>query len=207
VEAALAALLAPAMMVFQSRAVTEILIGRDAGWQVQRRDDGAVSRKEVARKLIGPTLVGAVMTVAAFSISVPLLLWMSPVLIGLLLCIPIGLLTSLRMREPGIFATPEDRDPPPVVARAAVLASAPAPPGLDALTRLREDEYLRDDHIANLQAGPACRGGRIDVALATARAKIDLCEDFDDALGWLDKRETRALLGDGPLLARVLSLP
>ena len=31
IETALAALIAPAMMVFQSRAVTEILFGRDAG--------------------------------------------------------------------------------------------------------------------------------------------------------------------------------
>jgi membrane glycosyltransferase len=206
-ETALAALIAPAMMVFQSRAVAEILWGHDAGWQAQRRDDGAAPRGEVARKLIAPTFVGLAMALAACSISVPLLLWMSPVVVGLLLCIPIGLLTSLRMRGPGIFATPEDRNPPPVVARAAELASAPRPRGCDALTRLREDASLRFDHIASLPKSAARKGGAINVALATARAKIDLCEEFADVVAWLDKRETRALLGDRRLLSRALSLP
>ena len=207
VETALAALIAPAMMVFQSRAVSEILFGRDAGWQVQRRDDGAVPRGEVARKLIGPTLIGVAMALAAYSISVPLLLWMSPVALGLLLCIPVGLLTSMRLRGPGVFATPEDLHPPPVVARAAELSRATRPPGGDALSRLREDAGLRESHFANIPCGKPQKGGRVDVALATARAKIEGCESFADAAGWLDKREIRALLGDRPLLARALALP
>ena len=52
----------------------------------------------------------------------------------------------------------------------------------------------------------AHKGGRVDVALATARAKLDLCETFAEAEGWLDKAETRALLGDRELLARTLAL-
>src|ERR1700736_6224846 len=39
VETFLSRLIAPVMMIFQSRAIGEILLGRDAGWQVQRRDD------------------------------------------------------------------------------------------------------------------------------------------------------------------------
>jgi hypothetical protein len=39
-ETLLSALIAPVMMIFQSTAVGEILLGRDSGWQVQRRDDG-----------------------------------------------------------------------------------------------------------------------------------------------------------------------
>ena len=206
VETVLAALIAPAMMVFQSRAVAEILWGRDAGWQVQRRDDGAVPKGEVARKLVGPTLVGVAMSLAAYSISVPLLLWMLPVLLGLWLCIPVGLLTSVRMRSPGLFATPEDLSPPPVVARAAALASAPRAPSGDALARLRGDRGLREAHVVNLTANPPKKGGRIDAALATARVKIEMCERFDEAAAWLDKRETRAVLGDPRWLQRVLDL-
>ena len=206
VEIVLAALIAPAMMVFQSRAVTEILFGRDAGWQVQRRDDGAVPRGEVARKLIAPTLVGVAMALAAYSISLPLLLWMFPVVIGLLLSIPVGLLSSARMRAPGLFATPEDLAPPPVVGRAATLARAPRLVAGEALARLREDAGLRESHIANLAPQPFRKGGRVNAALGAARAKVDLCEAFADAPGWLDKRETRALLGDRALLQRVLDL-
>ena len=206
VETLLAALIAPAMMVFQSRAVSEILIGQDAGWQVQRRDDGAVPRGEVARKLLGPTLTGIVMSAAAYSISVPLLLWMSPVLLGLLLSIPVGLLTSMRLAGPGVLATPEDLAPPVVVARAAALARAPRLVAGPALRRLRDDADLRALHLAQLAPAPLRKGGRVDPALATARAKIEACETLDDAMGWLDARETRALLGDPGLLGRTLAL-
>jgi membrane glycosyltransferase len=205
-ETVLAALIAPAMMVFQSHAVIEILAGHDAGWQVQRRDDGAVPRAEVARKLIPPTLLGLEMAVAAWSISVPLLLWMSPVVLGLLVSIPVGLLTSRRWRSPGVLATPEDLAPPPVVARAAELAAAPRLEAGSALARLREDADLTARHLADLPPRRLHKGGKIDVALATARAKLDLCENFAEAQGWLDKREIRALLGDGELTRRLLEM-
>ena len=37
IETFLSGLIAPVMMIFQSGAIAEILLGRDAGWQVQRR--------------------------------------------------------------------------------------------------------------------------------------------------------------------------
>ena len=40
-ETILSGLTAPVMMIFQSSAVSEILLGRDAGWQVQRRTTAA----------------------------------------------------------------------------------------------------------------------------------------------------------------------
>ena len=46
---------------------------------------------------------------------------------------------------------------------------------------------------------PLRKGGKVDPALATARAKIDACETLEDAIGWLDAREMRALLGDKPV--------
>jgi membrane glycosyltransferase len=205
-ETVLAALIAPAMMVFQSRAVVEILAGRDAGWPVQRRDDGAVPRAEVARKLIPPTLVGVAMALAAYSISLPLLLWMSPVVLGLLVSIPVGLMTSQRWRRAGVLATPEDLAPPPVVARAAELASAQRIEAGSALSHLRRDPDLAARHLANLPPPRLRKGGPIDAAFATARAKLDHCESFADAASWLDKREIGALLGDPELTRRALAL-
>ena len=146
------------------------------------------------------------MAAAACSISLPLLYWMSPVVLGLLLSIPVGLMTSRRWRSPGVLATPEDLAPPSVVARAAELASAPRIEAGRALAHLRADADLAADHRANLPPPRLHKGGRVDVALATARAKVDLCETFDEAQGWLDKPETRAVLGDRDLLARTLAL-
>ncbi len=86
IETFLSGLIAPVMMIFQSVAVAEILLGRDAGWQVQRRDDGEVPREELIRKYALPTLFGVAMAASAYAVSLPLLLWMAPVIIGLLLC-------------------------------------------------------------------------------------------------------------------------
>src|SRR5437763_4215705 len=76
IETLLSGLIAPIMMIFQSSAVGEILLGRDAGWQVQRRDDGELARGEITRRYALPTIFGIVMAVTAYAVSLPLLLWM-----------------------------------------------------------------------------------------------------------------------------------
>src|ERR1700680_4149416 len=90
----LSGLIAPVMMIFQSSAVAEILLGRDAGWQVQRRDDGEWPARDLIRRYAVPTLFGIGMAASAFAVSLPLLLWMTPVIVGLLLCVPIAKLLS-----------------------------------------------------------------------------------------------------------------
>jgi membrane glycosyltransferase len=111
IETFLSGLIAPVMMIFQSTAVGEILLGRDAGWQVQRRDDGGVARGEIIRKYALPTLFGVMMAGTAYAVSLPLLLWMAPVILGLLLAVPIAILSSTAgsgaaHRQPRLFGTP-----------------------------------------------------------------------------------------------------
>jgi membrane glycosyltransferase len=129
-ETILSGLTAPVMMIFQSFAVSEVLLGRDAGWQVQRRDDGGVSHRDTVRTYAAPTFFGIAMAVSAYAVSLPLLLWMMPVILGLLLAIPIAMLSSSAgfRRSPGLFKTPEQTAPPAVLARANELANAPHPP-------------------------------------------------------------------------------
>ena len=206
VETFLAALIAPSMMIFQSTAVIEILLGRDAGWKVQRRGSGAVAPAELYRKLAAPTLCGLFMGLSAFAVSFPLFLWMSPVITGLLLAIPLGFLTSRRIASTGLFATPEDLQPPLVVLRANEIASRPRPESEGALQRLRQKPELLASHLNALPQNPAHKFERIDVHLATARVKIERCETFEDAIKWLDKSEVRALLNDRSILRSVVDL-
>ncbi|WP_407153855.1 glucans biosynthesis glucosyltransferase MdoH [Bradyrhizobium sp. STM 3557] len=205
-ETLLAALIAPSMMIFQSVAVTEILLGRDAGWQVQRRSGGEVAQREIYRKLAAPTLCGLLMGLSAFAVSLPLLLWMSPVIAGLVLAIPLGLATSRRSASAGLFATPEDRQPPPVVLRANELAALSRIEFTGALQQLREDSELLISHLESVPRENRRKFERIDVALATARAKIEQCDSFDEAVKWLDKSEVRAVLSNAAVLQRVVEL-
>jgi membrane glycosyltransferase len=93
-ETIISALIAPAMMLIQSQAIAAIMMGRDVGWQVQRRNDGSLSWPESARRYAGHTVFGFILGASAYAVSLPLFLWMTPVVVGLLLTIPLAVLTS-----------------------------------------------------------------------------------------------------------------
>jgi membrane glycosyltransferase len=214
-ETLISGLIAPVMMIFQSSAVGGILLGRDAGWQVQRRDDGEVPLREVVRKYWVPTLFGVGMAISAYAVSLPLLLWMAPVIIGLLLAVPIATLTSSGGRASGLFATPEQTAPAPVLLRANELAQelanerikAAHPPAAGALETLRHDPGLLQAHLNNL-SGQKPRGrGQVDPHLAIARAKVEDAPSFDEAVNYLSSRETFAVLHSPSVLAALFELP
>jgi membrane glycosyltransferase len=206
IETILSGLIAPVMMILQSSAVGEILLGRDAGWQVQRRDDGKWPLRDLIRKYAAPTLFGVGMAASAFAVSLPLLLWMAPVISGLLLSIPIAMLSSSGSKS-GLFRTPEETSPPQVLLRANELANESGQVAASALLELRNNRQLLENHLMNLPAGEARTRGKIDPHLAIARAKIEDAETFDDALGYLTTRETFAVLNSPTMLRAVFALP
>jgi len=208
-ETILSGLTAPVMMIFQSSAVSEILLGRDAGWQVQRRDDGGVSHRDTVSTYAVPTLIGIAMAVAAYAVSLPLLLWMMPVILGLLLAIPIAILSSWSdpNRRSGLFKTPEQTAPPPVLARANEFANAPHSPLACPLHELRRDAGLLEAHLNNLSGQRPRKRGEVDPHLAIARAKIDDAETFEEAAGFLGAREKFAALKSPAVLAVLFALP
>jgi membrane glycosyltransferase len=208
-ETFLSGLAAPVMMIFQSSAVGGILLGRDAGWQVQRRDDGAVSREDIVRKYSVPTAFGIAMAISAYVVSLPLLLWMMPVILGLLFAIPLAVLSSSASASStsSLFRTPEETSPPRVLQRANELANASRRTVSCPLLELRRNADLREAHFNNL-SGPGPRNrGEVDPHLAIARAKIEDAESFDEAAGFLSPREKFAVLNSPAVLAALLDLP
>jgi membrane glycosyltransferase len=207
IETFLSGLIAPVMMIFQSTAVAGILLGRDAGWQVQRRDDGELPRAELMRKCALPTFFGVALSAIAYAVSVPLLLWMAPVIAGLLLCIPIAMLSS-RASDPHsrLFRTPEQTDPPQLILRANGLAKDSGQIAESPLLELFEDRRLLENHLMNL---PDDRRNReqIDPHLAISRAKIEHAETFEEMLDYLTPKETFAVLNSPTVLRAVCSMP
>lgn len=202
-EIVVSALMAPVMMIFQSIAVIEILAGRDAGWQTQRRDDGTVERRELYRKYGVPTLCGVAMAASAYAVSLPLLLWMSPVIVGLLFAVPIGALTA-NPASGELFATPEDREPPSVLRRANELSAAADVSIKPALVALREDSELLAFHVAQLAPPGAVRPDTVDANLVVGRAKVDASDTFQEAAAHLSSREIFSILNDGTALSTIL---
>ncbi len=208
IETFLSGLIAPVMMIFQSTAVGEILLGRDAGWQVQRRDDGGVPRRELIRKYALPTSIGLAMALSAYVVSLPLLLWMAPVILGLWLSIPIAMVCSRVFgSNSGLFRTPEQTEPPRLLVRANELAGTPHEHAASPLVELRNDRQLLENHLANLPDDKHRVRGQIDPHLAIARAKIEDAETFDEVLGYLKTREAYAVLHSPTLLRAVCSMP
>jgi membrane glycosyltransferase len=208
IETFLSGLIAPVMMIFQSTAVGEILLGRDAGWQVQRRDDGGVPRRELIRKYAMPTSIGLAMALSAYVVSLPLLLWMAPVILGLWLSIPIAMICSRGFGSNSkLFRTPEQTEPPRLLLRANELASAVHEHAASPLVELRNDRQLLENHLANLPDDKHRVRGQIDPHLAIARAKIEEAETFDEVLGYLKTREAYAVLHSPTLLRAVCSMP
>lgn len=208
IETLLSGLIAPVMMVFQSVAVGEILLGRDAGWQVQRRDDGELPRDELMRKYALPTFFGVAMAGSAYAVSASLLLWMAPVIIGLLLCVPIAILSArVSNHNSRLFCTPEQSAPPLVLVRANELANVSNEVRSSPLLELHDDRQLLENHLSNLPGDKRRERGQIDPHLAIARAKIEDAETFDEALGYLTARETFAVLNSPTILRAVCAMP
>jgi membrane glycosyltransferase len=116
VETLLSALLAPVFMIIQTTHVAEILLARDSGWPQQRRDDGALAVAEVARRLWLCTFAGVVLAVGSYYLNPGLFFWLAPIWSGLLLAIPLAVVTSshalgLRCRELGLFVSEEEIAP------------------------------------------------------------------------------------------------
>ncbi|WP_411833869.1 glucans biosynthesis glucosyltransferase MdoH [Pseudoxanthomonas mexicana] len=129
-ETLLAALMAPVTMYVQSRGVAEVLAGKDSGWEPQRRDDGSVPLSSLLRSYGGLSVFGALIGLAAWLVSPALAAWMSPVILGMVLSIPVNLLTASqragqRLRRLGLLRIPEEVAPPAVLARATELRSPP----------------------------------------------------------------------------------
>jgi len=210
-EVLLSALVAPVMMVEQAKAILEILAGRDAGWQPQTRSDGSVPFAQLAWRYKGPTLLGVLMSIAAYAISWPLLLWMSPVIAGLLLAIPLAALTGSpsvgrRLRAAGLLWTQDERRPPAILLRANEIAAAEAaPPAENPFVALAREPRILDQHYAALKPETGRVKGRPNENLVIAIARMADFDSIREASDALSDSEVRAVLNDRRALATMMS--
>ncbi len=215
VEIVISAALAPIMMLIQSGSVAQILSGRDTGWNPQRRDDGSIPFRSIARRHRAHALLGLITLFAAALISPSLVLWMSPTIAGLVLSIPLSwasgqLWLGLGLKRIGLLRTPEETSPPEVVQRANALSDELARVGHDhedALLAIHGDPELRAVHEAFLPEKPRHRLGDVDVDEAVAAVKLNDAETIEDACAWLKPKERVAVLADRALIAMLARLP
>jgi membrane glycosyltransferase len=214
IETILSALIAPVMMVMQSTVVVGILTGRAVGWTTQRRDDGNIPWRAVARRHVGHTVIGVLLAMAAYAVSPSFLAWMSPVVVGLALAIPVSAATAQQRlgqmaRRLGLLVTPEETEPPRVLQRANELArelTSPTSRVGDALAWIVCDPELRNLHTAMLPITPDQPKGEYDADLLVGLAKLRDAGDLAEASSLLSKREKLAVLGSRAGLERLSQL-
>jgi membrane glycosyltransferase len=213
-ETLLSTLMAPVTMLMQSAAVTGILTGRYGGWNAQRRGDGSIPLRVIVRRHLVHTLLGVLIAVAAYAVSPPFLAWLSPVVIGLLLSIPVSAAVGRQnlgqaARRFGLLVTPEETVPPAVLQRANELSHELTEKHrrvADVFERLARDPDLYGLHMAMLSPQPERRKGEFDADLLMGLAKLSDAESLQEASDMLTGREKIAVLHDWAGLNRLQEL-
>ncbi len=109
-ETVFSVLTAPVLMLFQTKFVLAILMRRAVGWPPQQRGDHMTSFREAAQTHGVQTLIGVVAGVLSYQYVPAFFWWFIPVLLGLVLAIPVSMLSSSialgrQSRELGLFLT------------------------------------------------------------------------------------------------------
>jgi membrane glycosyltransferase len=212
-ETVLSALYAPIMMLIQTRQVWEILRGQDSGWTTQSRQRaGAAHWRTLLRRHWVHMITGLAVGAGLMFISLPLLVWMSPALVGLVLALPLSAVSGSAFfaklaRVFGFFTTPEEVAIPMVIRRRDVierrLGRVLEPVTIECLLT---DENARQRHFAAVLPRPPAARGKPDVTYMTARAKVADARSAQEALNWLAPPERLALLSDHDLFHALVRL-
>jgi membrane glycosyltransferase len=158
-------LLAPVLMLFHSWFIAITVLGSKVTWGTQRRGAGEGSPwlESIAAHGV-QTILGVLATLLVFRIDPRLGWWMSPILAGLVLSIPLSYLTGspslgTALRQRGIFQTPEESQPVPELEQIATAMALrrdgkPASPSLRAHYGLLQavlDPYVNAVHVSLLR--------------------------------------------------------
>jgi membrane glycosyltransferase len=150
VEQLFSTLLAPSMMLFHTTFVVTTLLGHPVTWNAQDRGDRGITFREAFSRHKWHVLIGLVWGAVILFVAPRYIWWMSPILIGLLLSVPLTMLTSLTSagvwaRKHGLLLTPEETEPPAelsalehLMATGGIMAQPPGGSGISSEGKLSE---------------------------------------------------------------------
>ena len=124
-------------MLYHTRFVASVLAGRDVRWEAQVREGDTLGWREAwAGGAWWITLAGVVWGAVTLYASPLFLLWLAPILVGLLLAAPLIRWTSSRSlgawsRRRGLLLVPSETAPPPELGMEAGRLEELTPPETD----------------------------------------------------------------------------
>ena len=108
---------APLLMLWHTRFVVTNLLGISVNWATQKRSADGTDWFYALRRHWGHVLIGLVWGAFMWNLDPSMFWWFTPVLAGMVLSVPLSVLTSRRSlgakaRSLGLFLTPEEICPP-----------------------------------------------------------------------------------------------
>jgi membrane glycosyltransferase len=202
-ETIFSSLHAPLQMLWHSKFVITILCGLGVHWGTQNRTADGISWWSAIKQHWSHTLIGLGWGAAMWQLDPRTFWWFMPVMAGMMLSIPLGVLTSRgslggKARNLGFFLTPEETSPPPELdtlrVRMALLektGTAASPPPDASIAEAVLDPYVNAIHVSLL------REKRLNPAYSEALSQLGVGRPEVRELG-----EKLLLLGPDTLTAR-----
>lgn len=106
---------APIMLMWQTRAVLQVLRGHDGGWPAQTRGDGRLTLPEAFAAGWWIQIWGVAVSLLTYSFAANLMLWVLPIGVPLVLA-PLVIWLTSQASKPPVFLTPEENILPRVIA-------------------------------------------------------------------------------------------
>ena len=210
-EVLFSTLLAPVRMLFHSKFVFITMLGQQVGWGGQQRDDRETAWTDALRFHLTGTLLACVWGSVIFIINRTFFCWLTPILTGLALSIPMCVICSKAswgraLRKKGFLLIPEELEPPQELQwlEACQAELEKQPPALAApLTR----GFARavSEPIVNALHLKITRSRKVASAIATRRHEIT-SKALELGPDSLSRNEKRELLADPACIASLHSM-
>jgi membrane glycosyltransferase len=180
---------APLQMLWHTRFVITLLLGMGVSWGTQNRDADGTEWEYAVRRHWGHVLVGVVWGGLVFWLDEITFWWFLPVLAGMMVSIPLSVLTSRSSggrwaKKAGLFLVPEEVSPPREIVdlrvrlaeleMAGELAARPSNAGLADVVL---NPYVNAVHVSLL------RESRLNPAYAEAQMKAGVGTEAVRGLG------------------------
>jgi membrane glycosyltransferase len=190
-------LTAPLLVWFHTRFVLRNIAGQKVVWNTQTRiSEAGPGWIQALREYWPVPVAGILFGLLAWWISPLYLLWLTPLLLGLWLAIPIAQLSGRSGILRSLFQTPEEIDPPRELSKSEPLQLRAG----DQFVHAVLDPFYNAIHVA-LQRRRAVRTPELSEHVGGLADKL-----FREGPAALTAEEKRALLSDGPAVAALHTL-
>ena len=190
-------LTAPVFIWFHTKFVLRNIAGQTVVWHTQTREGGKGPRwSEIVREYWLLPIVGVTLGLLAWWIAPTYLAWVSPLLIGLVLAIPVAQFSGRADVFRSLFRTPEELHPPEELAARFQLQLRDGDQFIYAVL----DPFYNAVHVA-LQRARETEPPAVEGYVESLATKL-----FKEGPDSLTSQQKRALLADGETLAYLHNL-